>query len=234
MKPLRPVLDAWVDGDGGGAVGSGLRRIAKAPFDDAARKQRPRTARRSGDGIVVVDHRRSELAASKPDEATAVEKRRPVRAQANGRASVAKRLVKIAIEHRARPAPPVERDRATRIDTGGRIKAAGKATQACNDPAKFPFARIAARAAAGHRDLIVHVGDYHYRETPCPDAVHGCDAIPWGYGWDAWAADFFTAASPLLAAAPTAPVRGNHESCARAGQGWWRFLDRWPPGGRWA
>jgi hypothetical protein len=113
-------------------------------------------------------------------------------------------------------------------DTGCRIKAADKAAQACNDPAKFPFARIAARAAAEHPDLIVHVGDYHYRETPCPDAAHGCDTSPWGYGWDAWAADFFTPAAPLLAAAPVVPVRGNHESCARAGQGWWRFLDGHP------
>ena len=110
-------------------------------------------------------------------------------------------------------------------DTGCRIKAADHAAQACNDANAFPFARIAARAAAEHPDLIVHVGDYLYRENPCPDATHGCDASPWGYGWDAWAADFFVPAAPLLAAAPIAPVRGNHESCARAGQGWWRFLD---------
>ena len=113
-------------------------------------------------------------------------------------------------------------------DTGCRIKAADHAAQACNDPAKFPFARIAARAAAERPDLIVHVGDYLYRENPCPDAAHGCDGSVWGYGWDAWAADFFTPAAPLLAAAPLAPVRGNHESCTRAGQGWWRFLDGHP------
>ncbi len=55
--------------------------------------------------------------------------------------------------------------------------------------------------------------------------AHDCAGSPWGYGWDAWNADFFTPAAPLLAAAPWAAVRGNHESCARAGQGWWRFLD---------
>ena len=32
----------------------------------------------------------------------------------------------------------------------------------------------------------------------------------------------------LLAAAPWIVVRGNHESCNRAGQGWWRFLDPRP------
>lgn len=116
-------------------------------------------------------------------------------------------------------------------DTGCRIKAADKAAQACNDPAAFPFARIAASAARARPDLVLHVGDYLYRENPCPDAAHGCDDSPWGYGWDAWAADFFTPAAPLLAAAPLAAVRGNHESCARAGQGWWRFLDGHPGGG---
>jgi len=35
-------------------------------------------------------------------------------------------------------------------------------------------------------------------------------------------------AAPLLAAAPWLLVRGNHESCDRAGQGWWRFLDPRP------
>ncbi len=116
-------------------------------------------------------------------------------------------------------------------DTGCRIKAADNAAQGCNDPAAFPFGRIAARAAAEHPDLVVHVGDYLYRENPCPDATHGCDNSPWGYGWDAWRADFFAPATPLLAAAPWAMVRGNHESCARAGQGWWRFLDGHAAGG---
>ncbi len=110
-------------------------------------------------------------------------------------------------------------------DTGCRLKAADSAYQPCNDPAKFAFARIAASAARARPDLIVHVGDYHYRENPCPDDNAGCAGSPWGYGWDAWAADFFTPAAPLLAVAPLAPVRGNHESCNRGGQGWWRFLD---------
>ncbi len=39
-------------------------------------------------------------------------------------------------------------------------------------------------------------------------------------------ADFFTPTAPLLAAAPWVMVRGNHEVCNRAGQGWYRYLDR--------
>jgi hypothetical protein len=107
-------------------------------------------------------------------------------------------------------------------DTGCRMK--GAAVQSCNDPADWPFAQVARAAAALRPDLVIHVGDYHYRETPCPAAATGCAGSPWGYGWDVWQADFFAPARPLLAAAPWVFVRGNHEECARAGQGWFRLL----------
>ena len=113
-------------------------------------------------------------------------------------------------------------------DTGCRIKAADKAFQGCNDLDQYPFARLAAAAAAWGPDLVVHVGDYEYRENPCPAAMASCAGSPWGYGWDAWNADFFAPGQRLLAAAPWVMVRGNHESCNRAGQGWWRFLDPRP------
>ena len=113
-------------------------------------------------------------------------------------------------------------------DTGCRIKVADNAFQACNDPAQWPFAGVAGAAAAIRPDLVIHVGDYHYRENACPPDNAGCAGSPWGYGWDAWEADFFAPAAALLAAAPWIVVRGNHESCARAGQGWWRFLDPRP------
>jgi hypothetical protein len=110
-------------------------------------------------------------------------------------------------------------------DTGCRIKTSDKAFQACNDPRQYPFAKVAAAAAAWKPDLVVHVGDYLYRENPCPQGAAGCAGSVWGYGWDAWGADFFTPGAPLLAAAPWAAARGNHESCNRAGQGWWRLLE---------
>jgi len=72
---------------------------------------------------------------------------------------------------------------------------------------------------------VIHIGEYHYRENACPDDIAGCKGSPWGYGWDTWEADLFKPAAPLLAAAPWVVVRGNHEECARAGQGWYRFLD---------
>ena len=113
-------------------------------------------------------------------------------------------------------------------DSGCRLKASDGINQACNDPEAWPFARVVATAAATWPDLVIHVGDYHYRETACPPGNAGCAGSPWGYGWDAWDADLFTPARALFAAAPWIVVRGNHESCNRAGQGWWRFLDPRP------
>jgi hypothetical protein len=110
-------------------------------------------------------------------------------------------------------------------DTGCRLKRSDLLYQACDDPERYPFATIALRAAHWHPDLVIHVGDYLYRENPCPLEQKGCAGSPWGYGSDAWRADFFQPARSLLLAAPWVVVRGNHESCARAGQGWWRYLD---------
>ena len=113
-------------------------------------------------------------------------------------------------------------------DTGCRMKASENAFQDCNNPAKWPFAKVVQSAAAKHPDLVIHIGDIHYRESPCPSGNAGCANVAWGYGYDAWQADFFKPAAPLLAAAPWVLVRGNHESCARAGQGWFRFMDAQP------
>lgn len=114
-------------------------------------------------------------------------------------------------------------------DTGCRMK--GKYVQNCNDPNEWPFPKMMELAAREKPDLVIHVGDYLYRETACPiDPKTGkqmsqCAGMPWGNGWEGWKADFFAPASPLLRAAPWIFVRGNHELCSRAGEGWFRFLD---------
>jgi hypothetical protein len=112
-------------------------------------------------------------------------------------------------------------------DTGCRMKASDE-FQGCNDPAAWPFARVAARAAAWRPDLVIHLGDYHYRESPCPAGNAGCAGNPVGDTWPSWRADFFAPAAPLLRAAPWVVTRGNHELCDRAGEGWFRFLEPRP------
>ena len=111
-------------------------------------------------------------------------------------------------------------------DTGCRLK--GTIVQDCNDPVKWPFATVARLAAARHPDLVIHVGDYHYRETPCPADRPGCAGSPYGDNWAVWQRDFFDPAAPLLAAAPWVMVRGNHEICSRGGHGWFRLVDPHP------
>ncbi|MDE2474105.1 MAG: metallophosphoesterase [Alphaproteobacteria bacterium] len=121
---------------------------------------------------------------------------------------------------------PLPKPAPTRIlvigDTGCRIL--GKNVQACNDPEKWPFATIAREAAGLNPDLVIHVGDYDYRESACPEGNAGCAGVVWGDNWASWKADFFDPAEPLLAAAPFVFVRGNHEECSRFGPGWLRLL----------
>jgi hypothetical protein len=127
-------------------------------------------------------------------------------------------------------------------DTGCRLKAAkpkgkgndpdddedGGKFQDCNDPSLWPFARVAASVAAAQPDLVIHVGDYLYRESPCPAGDQGCQGSPFRDIWDTWKADFFAPAAPALRAAPWIVVRGNHEICKRAGTGYFRLLDPAP------
>ena len=111
-------------------------------------------------------------------------------------------------------------------DTGCRLK--GSAIQDCNDPKAWPFPLVVRRALERKPDLVIHVGDYYYRETPCPEGHAGCAGSPYGDAWPTWKAEFFDPAQPLLNAAPWVFVRGNHESCARGGRGWFRQLDAGP------
>ncbi len=116
-------------------------------------------------------------------------------------------------------------------DTGCRMKMKSTSHgqyQDCDDPAAWPFQAIAGVAASMQPDLVVHVGDFHYRETSCPAGTSCAGIDSWGFGWSSWEPDFFTAAERLLQAAPWVVVRGDHETCDRGGQGWWRFLDPRP------
>lgn len=102
----------------------------------------------------------------------------------------------------------------------------------------WPLPAIARAAADEAPDLVIHVGDYNYRGTPNKTGAgewsyDGCvpdDGGPLVHQstydtWTTWNADFFTAAQPLLAAAPWVMTRGNHELCSRGGSGFFYFLD---------
>jgi hypothetical protein len=113
-------------------------------------------------------------------------------------------------------------------DTGCRIVNYER-PQRCNDHTDWPFARVAQRveeAIHGDTDraLMIHVGDFIYRESPCVDGNVDCDDSPFGDNWNTWREEFFDPARPMLLAAPWVILRGNHENCERAGAGWLFFF----------
>ena len=138
------------------------------------------------------------------------------------------------------------------VQTAEGVISGGDPLQDCTSEAAWPWAKIARLAASFEPDLILHNGDLHYREG-FPEGVEvrfggAANAANGGsernnttlikpkfvaakiddsvtYGWRAWEEDFFKSAGPLLGVAPWAITRGNHESCDRAAQGWFRFLD---------
>ena len=124
--------------------------------------------------------------------------------------------------------PKSDTDRVIAIgDTGCRIK--DKRVQNCNDPDIWPFKKIVAGAEIDKPQLVIHVGDYLYRESPCPEGSEAmCGGTPAGDNWEAWNADFFTPVARLLARAPWVFTRGNHEDCDRSWRGWFYYLDPRP------
>jgi calcineurin-like phosphoesterase family protein len=107
-------------------------------------------------------------------------------------------------------------------DTGCRVR--GGQFQDCANAARWPFKTVSSEIAKLKPDLIVHVGDYLYRESVCPPFVSGCGG-PHGDNWDAWNADFFEPARSALETAPWIFARGNHETCNRSFRGWFYYLD---------
>jgi hypothetical protein len=113
-------------------------------------------------------------------------------------------------------------------DTGCRI-VHYKDPQKCNyvDDTGWPFANIAFNAAnhaTNSNTIIIHLGDYHYREAGCLDTERACSGSPFGDNWATWKTEFFKPAKPLLTAAPWVMMRGNHEACERAGVGYLFFF----------
>ncbi|MGA2129332.1 MAG: metallophosphoesterase, partial [Xanthobacteraceae bacterium] len=113
-------------------------------------------------------------------------------------------------------------------DTGCRLVHYDR-PQRCHSGVDWPLGAVAVSAASatttpGARPIIIHVGDFHYREKPCADADPGCSGSPFGDNWATWEEEFFKPATPLLLAAPWIILRGNHENCERAGAGWLFFF----------
>ena len=77
-------------------------------------------------------------------------------------------------------------------DTGCRVT--DYTDQGCGDRQKWPFPHLANVAAEKRPDLILHLGDYYYREMPCQGSSTNCVPGPFGDREEAWRAEFFTPA----------------------------------------
>lgn len=132
-------------------------------------------------------------------------------------------------------------------DTGCRISEykGSYEVQNCDQPSDptrgWPLNAIAKSIAADKPDVILNPGDYFYREADCPTARFpwaqaACggsppvpaSAFPFTDSADGWRADVFTPMAPIFSVAPIAMLRGNHEACFRAGNGFFYFLDPRP------
>ena len=127
-------------------------------------------------------------------------------------------------------------------DTGCRLSGPTN-QQDCHSPSSFPLQYLANLEAQFAPDLIIHVGDYFYRDSVCQTGINNygvgqnnssCNTptspafVPWADVFDSWNGDLFLPAATLLEAAPWVMVRGNHESCGRGARGWFALLDPHP------
>jgi hypothetical protein len=109
---------------------------------------------------------------------------------------------------------------------GGKVK-----VQDCNrgSDKSWPFDVVAKNIKNSSPDLVIHVGDYVYRQSECPaEDSADCGNSPYGDNWPTWQADFFDDAATLFDKVPWVFTRGNHENCSRSGDGWFRLFDTAP------
>jgi len=107
-------------------------------------------------------------------------------------------------------------------DTGCRLKESkhGDSYQNCKDSKDWGYAAVIEKIAAEKPDLVIHVGDYHYREQCSEGKICRNYTETIGYGWKAWEADFFQPSEKGFTSAPWLFIRGNHEDCNRAWEGY--------------
>ena len=115
-------------------------------------------------------------------------------------------------------------------DSGCRITSL--AVQNCANTSAWPLARISRNIAKDKPDVIINLGDYFYREAECPVTDQGLCAssppppgnLPVTGSAMSWIADALIPMQPMFDAAPILMARGNHESCARGGIGYFLFF----------
>lgn len=129
-------------------------------------------------------------------------------------------------------------------DTGCRMKKT--LDQLCDTPSEWPLSKIANSLVQKKPQLVLFMGDFFYREFICDPAkilTCGTSPAPLDINFEynsvtnpfpkyvfsdsdySWAADVFIPMKPILSSTPIVVVRGNHESCQRGGNGFFKFFD---------
>lgn len=129
-------------------------------------------------------------------------------------------------------------------DTGCRMKKS--LDQACDNPSGWPLGQVSSSLTEKKPQVVFFLGDFFYREFICDPAqtlTCGTSPAPLDINFDynsvtnpfpkyvfsdsdyGWIADVFIPMKTLLSAAPLVVVRGNHESCQRGGNGYFKFFD---------
>lgn len=129
-------------------------------------------------------------------------------------------------------------------DTGCRMKKT--LDQLCDTPSEWPLSQIANSLVEQKPQVVLFMGDFFYREYICDPSktlMCGTSPAPLDINFEynsvsnpfpkyvfsdsdySWAADVFIPMKPILSLAPIVVVRGNHESCQRGGNGYFKFFD---------
>lgn len=115
-------------------------------------------------------------------------------------------------------------------DTGCRLKDKGLSGeyQDCSNLKEWPFASVLQQIEKEKADLLIHLGDFHYREQCSNDKNCENYSPVVGYEWKPWELDFFLPMNNIFSKLPLIIVRGNHEDCKRAFLGYRNFLKNEP------
>ena len=107
-------------------------------------------------------------------------------------------------------------------DTGCRVSSTIQ--QDCKSEDGWVLGKVLRGVASHNADIVIHVGDYLYREVSCGDESK-CDVDVFGDNAKTWAADWLALMQLISEKHVFVFARGNHEDCKRSYRGWFRYLD---------
>ncbi len=98
-------------------------------------------------------------------------------------------------------------------------------SQDCSDSNSWVFPKVSERLTFDvSGQFTLHVGDYIYQKKLCPDGSESCDLSLQGKSFKVWQKEFFEPLSKAFKTQVFGFIRGNHEDCEFAYEGFFRYL----------